>query len=338
MIPALYPNLQDGFMRLPHCISRYNAGSWFPRTVSLDTTRVHRFSALYLEIQHRVMISPHSISGYNAVHRFSALYLRILASMPLLPHCISRCNAASRSSSVVSSDTRSIVLFLEFLRKKNQACYNGADRNMAQRIKALLAFMKLLPGSLRDFARRIYAGMNGNPVYPNPPVSMEALAAQIETYSSWIVEAMDGSRKAIAERDRQGAELIKMLRELAGYVEYIAEDMASFLSSGYQPSPNTRTQTPPLSESIRKIIFGDNSGELKVKVVAVLDAHSYELRWAARIADGTPGEWTTQPFGNTKRFLSITGLTPGTVYLFQVRALIDKVFTDWSDPVTKMCK
>jgi hypothetical protein len=209
---------------------------------------------------------------------------------------------------------------------------------MAQRIKALLTFVKLAPGALRDFAGRIYAGMNGNPVYPNPPVSMKALAAQIKTYSSWIVEAMDGSRKAIAERDRQGAELIKMLRQLAGYVEYIADDMASFLSSRYDPSPNTRTQSPPLSESIRKISFGDNSGELKVKAVAVPEAHSYELRWAVRLADGTPGEWTTQPFGNTKRFLSITGLTPGTLYLFQVRALIDKVFTDWSDPVTKMCK
>src|SRR6266850_489337 len=106
---------------------------------------------------------------------------------------------------------------------------------MAEAIKALLGLMKLAPADLLRRARKIYTGMRGNPVYTDPPVSMEALSEQIETYSSCIVEALDGSRRAMAERDRQGEALIKMLRELAGYVEYKSDgDRLTFLSSGYE--------------------------------------------------------------------------------------------------------
>jgi hypothetical protein len=33
----------------------------------------------------------------------------------------------------------------------------------------------------------------------------------------------------------------------------------------------------------------------------------------------------------------LTGLTPGATYFFQVRALLQDGFTDWSDPVTFIC-
>jgi hypothetical protein len=211
---------------------------------------------------------------------------------------------------------------------------------MAERIKAFLGFMKLAPLALLQRARKIYAGMKGNPAFPKPTVPMEELAAQIETYSSLIVEASDGSRKAIAQRDAQGAVLIDMLRLLAAYVEFICgDDRETFLSSGCEPAPNTRAKKPPLSESIRNIRYGKNSGELDFRFVAVPGADSYEVQWARRSDDGTAlDDWKTQPFGKTKGYITIGGLTPGTFYLFRVRALIGKVFTDWSDPVTKMSK
>ena len=34
---------------------------------------------------------------------------------------------------------------------------------------------------------------------------------------------------------------------------------------------------------------------------------------------------------------AITGLTPGTVYNIQVRAVTKAGYTDWSDPVTRIC-
>src|SRR5438552_3409516 len=126
---------------------------------------------------------------------------------------------------------------------------------MAERLlKALLDFMKLRPAALLGRAREIHTAMKDNAAFTRPNVSMEALGAQIETYSACIVAASDGSRKAIAERNRQGHVLKLMLRELAGFVEYQSHrDVATFRSSTYKPAPNVRTQTAPLTESIRKI-------------------------------------------------------------------------------------
>jgi hypothetical protein len=39
-------------------------------------------------------------------------------------------------------------------------------------MKALLDFMKLAPGALLLRARAIYAGVKGNPAFPDPPVSI----------------------------------------------------------------------------------------------------------------------------------------------------------------------
>ncbi len=209
---------------------------------------------------------------------------------------------------------------------------------MPEHLKALLGFSKFSPGELRDFARFTYVGMKDNPLYATPPVTMDALLAKIEKASECIAAAMDGSRTAFAERNKQLKELRNMLTKNGHYVEDHAPDKASFLSSGYRLAPEGRTQTPPLNRAIRNIDWGENSGSFHFRFMAVEGASSYELRWAPRLEDGTLGEWTTKPFGKTKAYITITGFTPGTTYLFQVRALLHMEFTDWSDPVTKICQ
>src|SRR5579883_957569 len=211
---------------------------------------------------------------------------------------------------------------------------------MADGIRALLNFMKFIPTALVVFARRVYTGMNNNPAFPSPVVAMDELAAQIETVTRCIAEAADGSRKAIAARDKQVHDLRMMLRFLARYVEITCKaNMVVFRSSGFDPRPEERTKTAPLSKFIRKIKHGVRSGEVQIRFVAIEGAASYELEIAIRLPDGTPsGESRIERFSKTKGYMTITGLTPGTFYLFRVRALIDKDFTDWSDWVTFICK
>jgi len=208
---------------------------------------------------------------------------------------------------------------------------------MAEFLKALLGFSKYSPGKLRDFARGTYVSMKGNPIYPNPPVSMENLLAKIETVSVCISAALDGGKTAFAERNQRLEELRKMLVENGHYVEHQAPDRASFVTSGYQLAPGSRTRTPPLNHAIRNLDWGQNSGSFRFRFMAVEGADSYELRWAPELADGAPGDWTKKPFARTKAYITVTGFTPGTAYLFQVRALIHTEYTDWSDPVKKIC-
>ena len=76
---------------------------------------------------------------------------------------------------------------------------------------------------------------------------------------------------------------------------------------------------------------------MEVTLVSQLDALSYQLRWAPAGAGGTLGNWIEQPVGNTKAPTLVTGLNPGTAYAFQVRAVTNDGYTDWSESVTRIC-
>jgi hypothetical protein len=67
-----------------------------------------------------------------------------------------------------------------------------------------------------------------------------------------------------------------------------------------------------------------------------LAALSYELRYAA-ITNGTPGPWISQLVTGVKTPVTLSGLTPGTLYAFQARSMSKAGHSDWSDSVTFMC-
>jgi len=206
-------------------------------------------------------------------------------------------------------------------------------------IEAAIGFTKLAPADLLQSATSIYTGMNGNTAFPNPTVDLAVLKTDIDNFSSAITASLDGGKKAIAERNRLAGVLIRALRHLGKYVEINSkDDMKTFLSSGFQPKSVGRPGSSALSESIRSIQLGPNSGQLLVSVVAVPGAHSYEVRWGVMGTGGAlPGAWTSQAAGKTRPPALITGLTPGTNYAIQVRALTNSGYTDWSDPVARIC-
>ena len=185
----------------------------------------------------------------------------------------------------------------------------------------------------------VYTGTNGNPAYPNPPIDMIAFKADIESYSGLITQSLDGSKKAISEKKKKRAALMKSLRLLGRYVEIMCKnDMPTFLSSGFEAAATTRTPAQPLPPaSILKVDHG-NSGELRVTMKPLPRARSYDVRFAPVPAGGgTPATWTTETFASAKIAVPISGLTPGTNYVFQVRAFGKLGYTDWSDSVTRVC-
>jgi len=202
----------------------------------------------------------------------------------------------------------------------------------------MIGFTKTAPTELLARGNAVYTGITTNTAdYPNPPVDMATLKAALDIYSSTITAALDGGSKAIAERNHQGEVVIKILRQLAHYVEAACkDDMPTFLKSGFQPVVIQRAAAPLLSQFIRKIEQGATSGQLLVTIAAVPGALTYEVRWAPLGAGGVPGTWTTLPVAKTRPATSVTGLTPGTAYAFQVRSFSQSGYSDWSDSVTRM--
>ena len=203
-------------------------------------------------------------------------------------------------------------------------------------IKPIDGFSNVADADLVSHATNIQAALTGNANYPNLPVDLATLKTAIDTFSGLVAQALDGSKKVIAQKNKQREVVIKMLKLLGRYVEVTSNgDMAIFQTSGFQPAA-PKTVTPPLTEKIRKIAHGANSGEIDLWLKAVAKASSYELRYAPANGGATT-VWITVPLSTVKAPVALKGLTPMTAYVFQARALVNNVFTDFSDSVSFIC-
>jgi hypothetical protein len=152
-----------------------------------------------------------------------------------------------------------------------------------------------------------------------------------------MAEAVDGSKKVIAQRNKVRHTITTDLRILGRYVQKVANgDLATFKLSGFEPAPAVRTPQVPLSPNFRSINHGKIAGQLLVRMKGVPGATSYELRYAPE-TNGMPGSWTSQVITAIRSAIPVNGLTPGMVYAFQARALEKAGYSDWSDSATMMC-
>jgi hypothetical protein len=206
-------------------------------------------------------------------------------------------------------------------------------------IRASLSFSRTIPKDLIARCLAVIAGLSGNANFTNLPVDLSMFKAAVDRYAALWAEALDGSRKAIAERDNQEIEIIRMLKLLGHYVEATCkDDVAAFTSSGFVLRSSTRNSAAqPLTQpGIAKIGQG-KTGQLAVGVTPIPNAALYEMRHAPAVPGEITTNWTYVTFTSTRPPQLINGLTPGTVYAFQVRAHGKGGQTDWSDPATRMC-
>jgi len=205
-------------------------------------------------------------------------------------------------------------------------------------IKPIENFTRLTHGDVVARATAVETAMTGNANFVNPPVNLALFKAAIDLFNSLIAEALDGSKKVNAQKHKQRQTVINDLRLLGRYVEVTSNgDPSIFQTSGFQAASTTRATAPPLSESIRKIEHGANSGQILVSIRFVRGATSYELRYAQVVSGGEAPAWTSQILPGVRTPVLLTGLTPATTYEFEARALVRAIYTDWSDAVSFIC-
>jgi hypothetical protein len=195
-----------------------------------------------------------------------------------------------------------------------------------------LAFAQLPDKDLDNFAQGTIEGFTGNADLPSPTVPI----AQITTLKQALVDALaaqvQGGTGATAAKNNARDALVTALRKNAGYVEITCNnDLAILLSSGYEASSTNRAQTP--IEKVQ-IISVDHSasGQLKVRIKAIANAKGFD----GRIKSGN-GDWGPIQSFPSSRSIIFPGLTPGTTYTIQVRAVGGSTgLGDWSDPVSHM--
>jgi hypothetical protein len=209
-------------------------------------------------------------------------------------------------------------------------------------IKAVKAFARMTAEVVLSTSVHVYDGIFNNPNFtapqaPAPPVDSATLKSANDSLATANAAALDGGKKALAQRAHAKEVVVKLLQQLAVYVQAnCKDDMTIFLSSGFKAVSSAKTATPPASDSIRKIEPGEVSGQMRITLMKYPGAVSYEVRWVPAVAGGNPGTWTNRPVAYLRPATTISGLTPGTTYEFQVRAVIKAGYSDWSDSVTRM--
>src|SRR3989442_13138893 len=82
----------------------------------------------------------------------------------------------------------------------------------AKPIKALVGFKKTAPNEDLARATAVYTGIKENPTdYPAPTFDLLVFKGVIDTLAAKIPAALDGSRKAIADRNHQREVVIRVL-------------------------------------------------------------------------------------------------------------------------------
>ena len=209
---------------------------------------------------------------------------------------------------------------------------------MAQRARVADRLNKLSGEQLVTVAGAVIAGLTNNPAFPAPTVDLKAVQAATDDLNAALVAGTHGGTKATAEKNNKREALVRLLRKLKHYVEdECGSDVAVLLSSGFQAAPTNRVRAPLDNPSILSIDFG-NTTELVLKATRIAHAKCYEVRMAVVGPGNVPGPWQAGGMFTGSRAMTVTGLVPGTTYMFQVRAIGGtNGYTDWSNPVSRMC-
>jgi hypothetical protein len=213
---------------------------------------------------------------------------------------------------------------------------------MTTKVKKLKALLGMKGVSDTDFIQQLLnadKGLTGNPNFPTSPVDLVAFKSGIDTFSTLVTDAADGGKKAITAKNKQRGVMEKQYTLLGHYDEAASnDDPAIFATSGFVAASNQKLPPQPLPPAaIDWIDRGSVSGSVVVKVKKVPKAISYSLQYALVVTPGTlPISWTVLALPGSKK-VTISNLTPGANYAFQVRALGQLGYTNWSDPMTFIC-
>lgn len=197
--------------------------------------------------------------------------------------------------------------------------------------KVSYAFASLPDAAIADFTDTIIAALTGNAGFPALPVPLATLGTQKNNYLTKLAATAQGGTLATSAKNDARDVLVTSLRQLAAYVQSVAsQDLTLLLSSGFSATSTNRAQSPL---DVPVVLGVDNSytTQLILRVQPVANARSYEAQYKNG-AGWLPGGIFTQA-----RRMEIDGLTPGTTYTVQVRAIGGSTgASDWSAPQSCM--
>lgn len=188
---------------------------------------------------------------------------------------------------------------------------------------------------LAAFASSIVAAMTTNAAFASPTPALATVSAKVTEFNTKVADFIaktNAARQATVEKETKGAELETTLTLLAGYVEAAsAGDESLILSAGMQVRATGAPLGPLPAPTNFEATAGDMEGQVDLGWPPVAGASSYEVD--CKLHNDT-AIWQHVKAVTASR-LSVTGLTPGALYAFRVRAVGAAGEGPWSDEAVR---
>ena len=155
-----------------------------------------------------------------------------------------------------------------------------------------------------------------------------AIAAQAQAGGGTVITAVKKKKRNVLDG---------LLRKLAHYVQANCNDDPQLVvKAGFQAKTSAARSQTQLDKTTILTVDNVHTKQLVVTARKVPRAKLYEVQTA--IVSANTGSFQSAGVFSKARSMTITGLTPGTTYAIQVRALGGSTGSgDWSDTVTRIC-
>lgn len=190
--------------------------------------------------------------------------------------------------------------------------------------------------SLATLAGRTLTAMSGHSVFVDPRPSMDVYANLVEDYRvKHELASKGGSKEQRGAKDNARSALLKAMKEIAFYVNMVADgDRELLASSGFELVPVPRSTGYPGLISGARLVDGRVSGEVRLMFGALRGATEYEYCYATELDESNIPKWGEPIRSTNSRMNYIQTLEPRSTVYARVRARNRKGIGDWNDPVS----
>jgi hypothetical protein len=204
------------------------------------------------------------------------------------------------------------------------------NNNPVRRTVATLQFPHTVL-ALIALAKAIVQALTGNKSFPNPDPPLATVTSAIADLEAAQALVQTRAKGAVQARDTKRAALVALLRGLRASIQKVAD---ADLAHAPELIASAGLRARRVAVRARRI-FAAKHGPLSGSVSLVSPSGGkragYEWQYSA---DG--GKTWQEARATLRGSTAITGLVPGSTYLFRGRVVDKKGDTDWCPPVSLM--
>jgi hypothetical protein len=185
--------------------------------------------------------------------------------------------------------------------------------------------------ALIALARAIVQALTGNTSFPNPDPPLATVTSAIADVEAAQALVQTRAKGAVEARNTKRASLVALLRGLLAYVQKVAD---ADLTHAPELIASAGMRTRKVVVRVRRVFaakHGTMSGSVSLVSPTGGKRAGYEWQYSA---DG--GKTWQEARATLRASTTITGLVPGSTYLFRGRVVDKKGDTDWCPPVSLM--